>query len=205
MEKKNTGLIVLVIILSLMVVGLSSFVIYDKVLSDNEQKEENKNNLDSDTTKENISTEEIKEIFKFVYDYIELPEVYCGEDEIISDVNDEMHMYHLSKEYSTYNELINDLKKYMSIDVISKGTFASTDKSNYVEKNGKLYCKEQYKGYPYGRGNVDIELTSQSGYKISCIATMELTDMSNNKTYNKVNLTLEKDNDNWIITSYEKQ
>ena len=33
MEKKNTGLIVLVIILSLLVLGLGGYIVYDKVLS----------------------------------------------------------------------------------------------------------------------------------------------------------------------------
>lgn len=51
MEKKNTGLIVLVIILSLLVVGLSGFIVYDKVLSNNEV-ENNDNNI-NDTTNNN--------------------------------------------------------------------------------------------------------------------------------------------------------
>ena len=213
MEKKNTGLIVLVIILSLLVVGLSSFIIYDKVLKSEDNNanfgeitnEKNDSNLDSNTNKENITTEEIKEIFEFVFDYMELPFVYCGEYESITDINDAMDMYRLSKEYTTYNELMNDLKKYMSSDVISKGRFSSSYKEHYVEKEGKLYCEETYKGYLYSRGNIEVEITSQTENKVTCLATMELTDMSNIKTYDKVNITLEKDNNNWIITSYEKQ
>lgn len=47
MEKKNTGLIVLVIILSLLVVGLSGFVIYDKMMS-NDKIENNDNNYNKE-------------------------------------------------------------------------------------------------------------------------------------------------------------
>ena len=43
MEKKNNGLIVLVIILSLLVVGLGGFIVYDKVLSTDNEKLEDTN------------------------------------------------------------------------------------------------------------------------------------------------------------------
>jgi hypothetical protein len=33
---------------------------------------------------------------------------------------------------------------------------------------------------------------------------MELIDPDNNKTYDKVNITLELKDNNWIITSYKK-
>lgn len=44
MKKKNTGLIVSVIILSLLVIGLSGFIVYAKVLSNNEVENESKEN-----------------------------------------------------------------------------------------------------------------------------------------------------------------
>ena len=48
MEKKNTGLIVLVIILSLLVVGLGGFIVYDKVLSNNEVENNDNTDLNDD-------------------------------------------------------------------------------------------------------------------------------------------------------------
>ena len=94
----------------------------------------------------------------------------------------------------------------MSTEVIAgKSPWGATAKEYYLEKDGKLYCEETNKGYPYGNGNVEIEITNQSDNKIDCIATMELIDMSNNKTYDKVNITLELKDNNWIITSYKKQ
>lgn len=56
MEKKNTGLIVLVIILSLLVLGLGGYIVYDKVLSDKEIdniKESNINNKDNFVNNDN--------------------------------------------------------------------------------------------------------------------------------------------------------
>ena len=54
MEKKNTGLIVLVIILSVLVVALSGFFVYDKLLNN---KDSNLNNIRNSI--ENIVEEEL--------------------------------------------------------------------------------------------------------------------------------------------------
>ena len=51
MEKKNTGLVVLVIILSLLVLGLGGYIVYDKLLSENNEeipKDENNNKIVED-------------------------------------------------------------------------------------------------------------------------------------------------------------
>ena len=42
MEKKNTGLIVLVVVLSLLVVGLGGYIVYDKMLDKNINDSDNK-------------------------------------------------------------------------------------------------------------------------------------------------------------------
>ena len=64
MEKKNTGLIVLVVILSLLVVGLGGYIVYDKVLSkedsniNNDVKDNDniQNNTDNNVSKINDTT-----------------------------------------------------------------------------------------------------------------------------------------------------
>lgn len=101
--------------------------------------------------------------------------------------------------------MLNSLKKYMSIEVIAgKSPWSATAKEYYLEKDGKLYCNETHKGYIYNWGNVEIEITNQSADKVESVATMELIDPDNNKTYDKVNITLELKDNNWIITSYKK-
>lgn len=97
MEKKNIGLKVLVVILSLLVVGLSGFIIYDKVLSNNEVENNDNtelnddvnNNMNANTNNNSQNTQEyngfisleehveieenikpkLVEVFKFVYNY----------------------------------------------------------------------------------------------------------------------------------------
>lgn len=199
----------MIIILSLSVVGLGGYIIYDKVLSsDNEIVDNNNSNIPNNNETniiENITKEEIKEIFNFVYNYYELPVVYCGETD-----NTIVQIYgtdrYVSKEFSSYDEMLNSLKKYMTIEVITGNSpWSATTKEYYLEQDGKLYCNVTYKGYVYSHGNIEIEVTLQEENKIECVATMELTDSSDNKRYDKVNITLEKNNDNWIIASYEEQ
>lgn len=205
-KENNKGIII--IILSLSIVGLIGYIAYDKLLSnnDNEVLETKKEN--NEETKENVSiptNEEIKEIFEFTYNYFEMPFVYCGKTDDKSAEIYEIARY-ISTEFTTYEEMLNSVKKYMTTDVIaSKSRFAATTKEYYLEKDGKLYCDDTYKGYIYEQGNIDIKITNSTENKVIFIGTMELTDPDNNKIYDKVDATLENINNNWVITSYEKQ
>lgn len=66
MEKKNTGLIILVVILSLLVLGLGGFIVYDKVINNNNdvKTEEKDNNSDNNKNTVNLNTTEEKTISK---------------------------------------------------------------------------------------------------------------------------------------------
>lgn len=198
MKMENKLLKIIIIVLSISVISLSGYIVYDKLLDNKEIEEEIKNN-----NNETITEEKIREIFKFTYNYYELPIVYCGKTD-----NTLVQIYgtarKVSTEFTSYEDMLNSLKKYMTTDVIAdKPSFASKTKEYYLEQDGKLYCTETYKGYPYGMGNIEVEITSQDENKIETIATMELIDMSNTKTYDKVNIVLELIDGNWVITKYQ--
>lgn len=212
MKNKYIGLKIIIIILSALVVVLTGYIVYDKLLNNNTGIENNRDNISNNNSdanninsNENITEEKIREIFKFVYNYYELPIVYCGKtDNTLAQIYGTARK--VSTEFTTYKELLNSLKKYISTDVIAdKQAFAATTKEYYLEQDGKLYCTETYKGYLYGLGNIDIEIILQEENKIESIATMELIDMANTKTCDKVDIVLEKNNDNWIVTKYKKQ
>lgn len=59
MENKNTGLIVLAVILSVAVLGLGGFIIYDKILSDNTKVDVNENNFQNNEDKSAIDNSKI--------------------------------------------------------------------------------------------------------------------------------------------------
>ena len=206
MEKNNKTVIILLIIIIAILSALCVLFATGTITFKPTDTEVNNSNQSTDNNSEtkNIKTEDIKEIFKVAYNYYELPAVYCGntESEIV-EINGASRK--ASAEFTTYDEMLNSLKKYMSIEVIAgKSPWSATAKEYYLEKDGKLYCNETYKGNIYNWGNVEIEITNQSADKVESVATMELIDPDNNKTYDKVNITLELKDNNWIITSYKK-
>ena len=215
-SQKNTKvvialLIIIIAILSalciLFATGTISLKSNDAEVNNPEQNANKNNDLNQNANNsetKNITVDNIKEIFEAAYNYYELPEVYCGKTE--SKI---VEIYGTSRkasvDFTTYDEMLNSLKKYMSIEVIAgKSPWSATAKEYYLEKDGKLYCNETYKGNIYNWGNVEIEITNQSADKVESVATMELIDPDNNKTYDKVNITLELKDNNWIITSYKK-
>lgn len=152
-----------------------------------------------------ISKQDIKEKFAFVYEYNDLSNFYCGrtEDNIIT-ISEKG--YRKSSEFKSYDEMLNYLKKYMSIDLISgKQAFVATNEDNYLEKDKNLYCEETYKGDYHSRNVKDIEIVKEESNKVIFVGNMELVDMGNNVSYDKVNCTIEYIDNNWIITSFEKQ
>lgn len=129
-ERKNTGLIILIIILSLLVLGLGSYIVYDKVLD-----KDTDNNLSSGGD-ENISIK-VDENLDYVYDanysynnkYTEFDRGN-GEDKVNT-----ISTYGLSVEYRNGRQYLKDLKvPYINI------------KSNYAENVNKE-LKNLYKNY----------------------------------------------------------
>lgn len=209
MKRAYSILTIIIIILSLVIIGLIGYITYDKILSNN-HNEIIENIEENDTTKNDNtvkipSNEEIKEIFDFTYNYFEMPFVYCGKtDNKFAEIYGTAR--YISTEFTTYDEMLNSLKKYMTIDVIvSKTPFAATTKEYYLEKDGKLYCDDTYKGYIYEQENIDINITNSNENIITFVGTMELSDGDNNTIYDKADVILEYINESWIVTSYKKQ
>lgn len=215
-NKNNKGVIILLIVIIVMLaafcvllatgtIGFKSNDVDTNKPNDNVSNNNELNNNDNNYQANNIKVDDIKRMFKVAYDYYESSTVYCGKiDHAIVKIYGTDR--HASTEFSTYEEMLNSLKNYMSVEVIAgKTPWAATTKEYYLEQDGKLYCEETYKGDMYGYGNVEVEITSQTEKKVSCVATMELIDPNEEKTYDKVNIVLEAKEDNWIITSYDKQ
>jgi len=237
MEKKDIGLKVLIVILSLLVVGLSGFIVYDKVLSNNEvENNGNSNNDVNNNTNNNYqSTQEyvgfvnpeehveieenikpkLVEVFMFVYNYNEskLYGNYCvgsiDKNDTIDPPSgaDSIHKYNIaSTEYSSFEEMMDYLKTYMTTNVIYNTDFMTID--NFIEKDGKLYC-------PYfdtGKGGIykfkDAKIKYSKPYENVIYVTMEttlFTDMGGGSSATELfDVTFKKKNNNWIISSYSQ-
>ena len=244
MEKKNVGLKVLVVILSLLVVGLSGFIVYDKLLSNNEV-ENNDNNELNDNVNNNMNTNtnnnyqntqeyigfvnpeehveveknikpKLVEVFKFVYNYNKSKFYgnYCVGDVDKNDtINppsgaDSLHKHNIaSTEYSSFEEMMDYLKTYMTPNVIYNNDRMTID--NFIEKDGKLYCPyfETNKGGIYAFKDAKIKYSKP--YETHIYVTMETTLFTNvggveEYATELFDVTFTKKNNNWVISSYSQ-
>lgn len=211
MEKKNTGLVVLVIILCLVVLGLGGYIVYDKVLNkpvDTEVKEDdnivNEQNESIDYVKfEN----ELKENFNVIYEAYSSPNTYCGKESVTSDkISPNGNKYQESTQFKSYDELYSYLNGYATSDVIS--TLSKVSKEHYLEENGKLYCANLGKGGVYEHNNTLIEYEEITDGTINGIAYIILSaDMNDSgKTYDleEYKVVFTKNSDKYIISKFEK-
>ena len=114
MEKKNTGLMVLVIILSLLVLGLSGYIVYDKVLS----KEDVSNDVQNvnDESNDIVKEEDINLIdYKF------------GDEVVISNLSSVKDYYYPGdiQDFSKWYVLSSDDK---TVTLLSDNSWGKGDK-----------------------------------------------------------------------------
>ena len=225
MENKNTGLKIMVIILCILVVGLGGYIVYDKVLSNDKENVQDMNGNENDTNKNNNENNngndvytsnhveldentksELKKVFKFVYDYYDWGNAYCGsysKNDVIESNDSIGAMYYTaSSKYKNYNEMINHLKEHMTEHVIYGVYSMSSD--TYIEKDGKLYCPDFGKGgNPYQLE--DITIKNSNPYETHIYTTIETKLVYEGTIYETYKVTFEKRDNRWIISSYEKQ
>lgn len=202
MEKKNIGMKITIVILCLLVIGLSGYIVYDKVLiedndkcADNNITNENESN-NSQNEEENIGfvkpsehveleenlKSELLEVFNFVHDYhhSHIYGNYCVGNTDANDIIDppsgshSIHKYNIaSSEFTTFNKMIDYLKNFMTVNVIFGSELM--DRDNFVEKDGKLYCPI----YETGKGGVGwfdgAKIKYSKPYENVIYATIETT------------------------------
>lgn len=203
-KRNNKGVIVLLVVIIILLSVLCILFATNTINFNEDRDNENNSNVVEEIVNNKISEWEIKEKFEYVYGYNVLPFVTCGETQTgMIKIGDKD--YYISNEFNTYDEMLSYLNKFMSKEVMSnKYAFKATDKDNYLEKDNNLYCEVTNKGYVYGHDVKNIEIVKEENNKVIFVGNMELTDPDNNKQYDKVNCTIEYIDNNWIITSFEK-
>ena len=197
-------------ILSILLLITGGYLLYDKVLmeEDNQNINNNENN-EQEINKTYVEgndyeklVKELQEKVKFTYEYYDWGNAYCGErgDGYIEGDENNPNGYYLSKQYKSYQEMINHLKTYMTEEVITS-RFAKED---YVEKDGKLYCADFGKGgnlYQPEHFNIQINKISENNVKAQVVVELNYMDYYD---YDNYNVEFTRLNDNWIISLYEK-
>lgn len=206
MNKVCKGLIVLVIILSLLVVGLGGYIVYDKVF-------ENALNVDNN---ELLLTEyEAKDIVKQLdekyYSFYTTLGPYCGEynrDDYISFGSYEtgdFRDYWRSAQFTSISELKGYLELIMIDDLVPKYI---NDGVSYIEQDGKLYCQLAHKGGGITRNyDVDAEYNIRSITIDKIVSDVVFcgSEMGEDECSDKnLSITIVKDvNDNWLVSEYK--
>ena len=158
-------------------------------------------------TKKNMTNEEALNIVTTASNkigYVSNGYPYCGEnmiydeEDVILDENN-ISTHTASKDYKSLSEMKEDLKKYMSNDMINK----YIDDKNYIEKDSKLYCLSPHRGailYDKEKSSYQVENISKD--KITASGTLA-THSEGEEYKSNVQIEISKTNDNWLITKYE--
>ena len=132
---------------------------------------------------------------------------YCGEnmkydeeDVILDEYNISTHT--ASKDYNSLDNMKDDLKKYMSDELIDKYINASY----YIEKDNKLYCSTPHKGtilYDKSKSSYTVEsFTNDEIIAKGIVVTFD--DHADEYRDNYV-IEMKKNGTYWQITKYEIQ
>ncbi len=231
MEEKKKGMSpILIVILTIIGICLVGFCVWYGVnyfKGEEKPVEQPSSNveqsLNSETNKvENNSCDDIKEpenyiendalvsefskIHKFVYVFF-LETTYCGEGElqVVEDIDNPNDDAAISKQFKSYDELLDYLKKYMSIAVINR--HSNIGKENYYVKDGKLYCKLDSKGWLYGYESSKVNIISLNNNKAETriiVKSINEWDVEVSELLEYFNATFEKVDGNWVITKYKE-
>ena len=130
MEKKNTGLIVLVMILSLLVVGLGGFIVFDKVLSNDKIEDSNIDNNNEDSSNDTKEENDKKYQYSLI-NRTELQAVRNGYVEVVVDTEGNAYLTLIGN-----LDYVNDDSLKTSLLKLQKN-FKEYSPKNYISQSGE--------------------------------------------------------------------
>lgn len=216
MNKVNKGLVVIIVILLIIVLCLGGYIVYDKVLKEDNNDVNNIEDVNQDDTNqngdsvlnENEALQIVKDVTKKYFEYIHSLGPYCGEldwDDYISfgsyETND-FRDYNASKKFNSINEIREYYQSFMVENLFPKYL---NDGVSYLEKDSKLYCKLSHKGcgntYKEDASYYVIDSLNENTIVSSVILASETCGELYDKWEGKV--TVVKDSaGNWLISGY---
>ncbi len=175
MEKKNTGLIVLVVILLIAVLGLGGFIVYDKTLKNsNDSKDNSSSNLNQnisnsnlekiDESKDIVYTKDQFEISNYSNDITlsEIPQINLKSDmveeinnEILSVIKENMNVETFAEKYKYEDPNNENINNYQTIYHVDYEYYVKDNILSLVVKY--LQLAPVNLEYQYMIYNIDIE------------------------------------------------
>lgn len=180
---------------------------------DSKQNETLLTNYEAELILKNIYNDTVRDIFNQGLSY-------CGETD--GSINLDGFTYAKSVTFKTFEELDNHVKKYLTESLLSTTGYNNSTTINektinsYIERDGNLYCNTNGKG-----GNVQLAYYSdwETNFEIVKIEENSFDATINavyygaapggpdkeKRTTLKINTTIIKQNDNWLMNTYEEQ
>ena len=223
-------IVIIIILITLVVLFATDTITFNKKVDSNDQFEdttsENTENESSNSKDTNtmLTNDEAIAILKNDYNdavrHIFNEAVsYCGE--VSTETNSSLSLngftYSKSASYNSFEELENYLKNYMTDTLLKSTNYNKTitidgnTVSSYYEQNGSLYCNGWNKG-----GNIYLEKynENESSFEITNITVESFNAKINavyydhdntTKTIKQINVSVIKQNDKWLLNSYEEE
>lgn len=167
MNKVNKGLIVIIVLLTILLLSLGGYIIYDKVLREDNNVNDLDDNMDDIVLlNENEALEIARDITEKYFKYYHDLGPYCGErdnEDYISFGSYEtqdFRDYNASLKYKSINEIKEYYESFMVEGLLPKYLDNGV---SYIEQDGKLYCQLSHKGCG------DIYNENESSYTINNI------------------------------------
>lgn len=229
MEKKNNsgmlvgiliGIVIAIIVVGgLFVTGTINFK--QTANTGNKQTSKSTNNDNIEDTAKALGEKMYLNLYSFQTSW-----VFCGENMKWGNKEDyiqnpdfeyEYHMYDVSQDFKSINELNNYLKSYLTDELIKKyyqtesGIYEYKDgkyvNEIYLEKDGKLYCKNSNKdhGYvDYDKDNSTYNLVESNENSAVVTATIGYKAKGDETVVNidKLQYEIVKSNNNWVLKSF---
>ncbi len=217
-RKETTIIIILLLVIIVILAVLCILFATDKITfnfsdsNDTAEKleDDNDNQVDEPEEDETITEEEAISILNDAANKIGTISngyPYCGENMVYDDVDaifDENNIstHTASKDYTSLDELKDDLRNYMSDEMVSR----YIEDTLYIEKDQKLYCRTYHRGaIIYDKANSSYNVDSITNDKIIASGVLSTMGEGGDSSKNNVSIEMTKVNDNWIITKYDVQ
>lgn len=224
-EKNNNKgvivlLVVIIVILALLCILFATGTISLKSNSvDNNQNSngitDNNNNLITNNEAESILKNLYNDAVRHIYNEgVSYCGTYATGDNVTLSLNG--FSYTKSATFNNFAELENYLKGYMTDSLLASSnynkstTFEGTTINSYYEKDGSLYCNGWNKG-----GNMSLAnyLVNESTFTASNITENSFDGVinavysdfdNNNKTTKSIKVSVVKENNSWLLNTYEE-
>ena len=213
--KSNKILTIIIIILSICILILGGYILYDKVLDKDTFTSNNDSNIIIDDDDDLISNNEalmiVKDLTKKYFEYKHSLGPYCGEANAEDYIEFGSYETYDFRDYWASNTFksINDIKEYyMSIMTDELIPTYLNDGVSYIEQEGKLYCQLSHKGcgdiYNENASMFTISSIESNMIVVDVILSSETCGSLLTRREGTIEV-VKKTNGNWVISKYELQ